>query len=176
MKAAIEVRALTPRDERSGFSCGDEDLDRFFHRFAGQNQFRHHIGVTYVAVQDGGIVGFVTVAPAELDIEALPADRRSHLPRYPLPVLRLARLAVDRKARGRGVGASLLLFALRLSRRTADEIGCVGAVVDAKPGAMDFYSRYGFKPLVPLEGALLTRPEPVPMFLPLSAIPRVAGE
>jgi hypothetical protein len=64
-----------------------------------------------------------------------------------------------------------LRHALHLARRTAVEIGCVGVVVDAKPAARGFYLRYGFEPLSVVEGALLDRPEPTPMFLPLSAIP-----
>jgi hypothetical protein len=60
---SIQIRGLEPGDDRSRFSSGNPDLDRFFHRFAGQNQFRHHIGVTYVAVEGGDILGFVTIAP-----------------------------------------------------------------------------------------------------------------
>jgi predicted N-acetyltransferase YhbS len=104
-------------------------------------------------------------------IDALPAERRRLLPRYPLPVLRVARLAVSEQAQGQGVGQSLLRFALSLARRTATEIGCSGVVVDGKPEAREFYLAYGFEPLSLVEGALLDRPEPTPMFLPLSAIP-----
>ena len=44
----VRVRRLEPRDDRTGFRSGNIDLDRFFQRYAGQNQFRHHIGTTYV--------------------------------------------------------------------------------------------------------------------------------
>jgi GNAT superfamily N-acetyltransferase len=168
---SIQIRVLEPGDDRSRFSSGNPDLDRYFHRFAGQNQFRHHLGVTYVAVEGGDILGFVTVAASEIAIDALPAEHRGRLPRYPLPVLRVARLAVSVSGRGRGIGRALLRHALHLARRTAVEIGCVGVVVDAKPEARGFYLRYGFEPLSVVEGALLDRPEPTPMFLPLSAIP-----
>jgi hypothetical protein len=46
------IRRLEPSDDRSGLDSGQVELDRFFHRFAGQNPFRHHLGVTYVAVMD----------------------------------------------------------------------------------------------------------------------------
>lgn len=72
----IKTRALLPADERGHFRSGNDDLDRFFHRFAGQNQFRHHIGVTYVAVEAGEIMGFVTVTPAEILVEDLPSDKK----------------------------------------------------------------------------------------------------
>ena len=165
------IRRLKPGDDRERFSSGNPELDRFFHRFAGQNQFRHHVGVTYVAVEEDEILGFVTVSPSEIEIDALPAERRRRLPRYPLPTLRVARLAAAQTAQGRGVGQALLRFALTLARRMADEIGCVGVVVDAKPAARTFYLRYGFEPVAAVEGVLLDRPEPTPMFLPLSAIP-----
>lgn len=45
----FEVRRLEPDDDRSGFRSGNVELDRFFLRYAGQNQFRHHIGTTYIA-------------------------------------------------------------------------------------------------------------------------------
>lgn len=54
----VEVRRLEPHDDRTRFRSGNVELDRFFLRYAGQNQFRHHIGTTYVAVRvrpsDGG--------------------------------------------------------------------------------------------------------------------------
>ncbi|SDX60397.1 GNAT family N-acetyltransferase [Thiocapsa roseopersicina] len=168
---SVGIRRLEASDDRDRFCSGHPDLDRFFQRFAGQNQFRHHVGVTYIAVEDDAILGFVTVSPSEIEIDALPADRRRRLPRYPLPTLRLARLAVAQSAQGRGIGQALLRFALTLARRMADEIGCVGVVVDAKPEAQTFYLRYGFESVSAVEGVLLDRPEPTPMFLPLSAIP-----
>ena len=64
---SLEVRALGPDDDRSAFTCGDDDLDRFFHLYAGQNQFRHHVGVTYVAADGASIHGFVTVAAASIN-------------------------------------------------------------------------------------------------------------
>jgi hypothetical protein len=53
----ISIRRLRPDDERSRFRSGNIDLDRFFQRFAGHNQFRHHIGTTYVAVDGGSLLG-----------------------------------------------------------------------------------------------------------------------
>jgi GNAT superfamily N-acetyltransferase len=106
-------------------------------KFAGQNQFKHYVGVTYVAVEGTSILGFATISPAHVEIEGLPATARKKLPRYPLPVLRLARLAVDESARGQGLGAQLLRFVLQLAMRMADDYGCVGVVVDAKPDALN---------------------------------------
>src|SRR5437773_11373542 len=98
----MEIRALRPSDDRSAFQCGDEDLDRVFHGYAGQNQFRHYLGVTYVAVEADRVLGFATVAPRHVDIEDLPQRARKNLPRYPVPVLGLARLAVDKSTQSTG--------------------------------------------------------------------------
>jgi hypothetical protein len=94
----MEIRSLREGDDRSRFQSGDPDLDRFFRQFAGQNQFKHHIGVTYIAIDGGQILGFATIAPCHVEIEDLPVLARKKLLRYPLPVIRLARLAVDAPA------------------------------------------------------------------------------
>ena len=166
----MEIRALRPSDDRSSFQSGDEALDRFFHRYAGQNQFRHYLGVTYVAVDGGRILGFATVAPRHVDIEELPERTRKKLPRYPIPVLGLAKLAVDESARSMGLGSQLLRFVLEVAAKVADDVGCAGVVVDAKPGAVDFYAKYGFTPFEALEGQAEARPRPTTMWLPIQAI------
>jgi GNAT superfamily N-acetyltransferase len=171
----IEIRALRERDNRTSFRSGDADLDRFFQQFAGQNQFRHHVGVTYVAVDDQHILGFATVAAAHVEIEELPAVARRKLPHYPLPVLRLARLAIDQSAQGQGLGLQLLRFVLRLAVQMADDYGCVGVIVDAKPDAVAFYTRYGFLPVEPIEGGSDARPAPTPLFLSTRAISAALG-
>jgi GNAT superfamily N-acetyltransferase len=169
--SSVEVRQLRSTDDRSQFTSGDIDLDRFFRRFAGQNQFRHHLGATYVVVEGEDILGFATVSAGQIEIDDLPETRRKKLPRYPLPVIRLARLAVAERAQQRGVGGLLLRAVFRIAHETADSIGCVGVVVDAKPEAVAYYQRYGFEELEVVEGALDSRPQPKAMFLPLGAIP-----
>jgi GNAT superfamily N-acetyltransferase len=171
----VEIRALRESDDRASFRSGDPDLDRFFHQFAGQNQFRHHLGVTYVAVEDRTILGFATVAAAHVEIDDLPVAARRKLPQYPLPVLRLARLAVDESSQGQGLGLQLLRFVLRLALQMADDYGCVGVIVDAKPDAEAFYVRYGFVPVDAVEGRSDARPAPTPMFLSIRAIRGAAG-
>lgn len=166
----MEIRALRPGDDRSTFRSGDEALDRFFHRYAGQNQFRHHLGATYVAVDGSRILGFVTVAARHLEVEDLPERVRKKLPRYPLPALGLARLAVDESARSKGLGAELLRFALKLALKMADDVGCAAVVVDAKPGAVEFYAKYGFTRFEALEGQSDARPRPTAMYLMVEEI------
>jgi GNAT superfamily N-acetyltransferase len=169
-KLEVRVRRLEPRDDRTEFRSGNIDLDRFFQRYAGQNQFRHHIGTTYVAVQADRIVGFVTVSSGEMVADKLTRTLRQRLPAYPLPILRLARLAVDERFQGHGIGRLLLRTMLALALEIQDRIGCIGVVVDAKSGAVTFYSSMGFKPIDLISGALGDRPEPIAMFLPVGQI------
>ncbi len=172
---AIAVRKLRPDDDRSTFDSGDPDLDRFFKRFAGQNQFKHYVGTTYVAEEEGLLVGFATVSAAQVEIQDIPHARQGRLPRYPLPVLRLARLAVDKRAQGRGVGLTLLKAVFVMARAMASDFGCIGVIVDAKPQAVPFYGRYGFTALEVVQGHLGDRPEPLPMLLEIGAIPATSG-
>jgi GNAT superfamily N-acetyltransferase len=166
----MEIRALRESDDRSDFRSGDADLDRFLHKYAGQNQFRHHLGTTYAAVEGNRVAGYATVAPGHIEIEQLSSDLRKRLPPYPLPILRLARLAVDDSLRGRGVGRQLLRFVLDPAVRLAGDFGCLGVVVDAKPEAVSFYEQFGFAPLEVIEGHSEARPPATAMFLTLSEI------
>ncbi len=168
----IEFRALRVDDIRDGFRSGDVELDRFFHKFAGQNQFRLHIGTTYVAIRESEILGFATVSATSITIEDFPKSARKRLPKYPLPALRLARLAVAASARGHGIGKQLLKAVFRIAHEMADRTGCVAVVVDAKPAAIEFYQGFGFEAFEIISGELGDRPALLPMILPLGSIPR----
>jgi GNAT superfamily N-acetyltransferase len=174
--AAIEIRPLRTDDDRSTFSCGHPDLDRFFQHYAAQNQFKLHLAVTYVAASDGRILGFATVAVSSLERDRLPsAPLRRRLPGYPLPVLRLARLGVHARVQGSGVGRALLRHVLGLALDQRGRLGCVGVVADAKPDAIAFYERYGFVPLEGIrEGAL--HGDPSPMVLAILTIAETGGK
>lgn len=174
-RGRVVVRRLEASDDRQRFRSGDIDLDRFFQRYAGQNQFRHHIGTTWVTVSVPKIVGFATVSAAHVEVGALPEPERRRLPAYPLPVLRLARLAVAESAQGQGVGRLLLRTVFALALRMSEDMGCIGVVVDAKPGATGYYATLGFRELQTTRGLLGDRPQPTPMFLELSAIPPAGG-
>jgi GNAT superfamily N-acetyltransferase len=166
----IELRPLRATDDRSGFCCGEPALDRFIQHYAGQNQFKLRLAVTYVAVLGERILGFATCAAGSLEKQELPDEQqRRRLPTYPLPILRLARLGVDQVAQSRGIGRLLLKHVLNLALQQRDTVGCVGVVTDAKPGAISFYQGLGFIPLVGArEGAL--HGGATPMFLDIHTI------
>ena len=163
------VRFLQPTDDRSAFSCGDPDYDDFLRKYAAQNQFRHRVGKTLVAVDDEHVIGYATFALGEVSADVLPEDLTRQLPRYPCPVVRLARLAVDVRYQGNGIGAYLVAEVLSMSLRVRGELGCVAVVVDALKSRQDFYAELGFMPMDVLQG----RPRvagTVPMVLMLSEI------
>ncbi len=111
--------------------------------------------------------------------ETLTKNLRRRLPAYPLPNLRLARLAVDERFQGCGIGRLLLRAMLELALEMRGRVGCIGVVVDAKAEAVTFYSSLGFKPIDLISGALGDRPEPIAMFLPvdlIAAAVNVAGK
>ena len=165
-----EIRPLAKDDDRSGFSCGQPELDRFFEHYAGQNQFKLHLAVTYVATIESRVVGFATIAASSMERASVPIARlRKRLPAYALPVLRLARLGVDERVQGVGIGKALLRHVLMLALEERDRIGCVGVVTDAKPAAVGFYEGLGFVAVDGVREGLL-HGEPLPMFLAIETI------
>ena len=110
-----EIGAIERTADRQAFHSGDEALDLYFHKYAGQNPFRHHVGVTYLAKAGGRVLGFVTVSPGSLDAGDLPSGRRA--PPYPVLILRVARLAVDESARELGLGKHSFASPLSSPRR-----------------------------------------------------------
>ncbi len=144
--SAWEIAPLSQAHDCSGFDCGEPKLDAYLKQLADQHTKRN-VSRVYVAVGfDGRVAGFYTLSSAQLAFEDLPETVRKGLSEhYPVPAVRLGRLAVDRSAQGRGLGEALLMNALYRCARTAQEIGIVAVVVDAKhERARDFYLRYDF--------------------------------
>ena len=168
--ADVEIRRLDRDDDRSSFSCGDAALDRFFQHYSGQNQFKLHLAVTWVAGRGSDLLGFATVAGGSIERKSVPdPGLRKRFPDYPLPVLRLARLGVDRRAQGLGLGRALVRHVLQLALAQRDVVGCVGVVTDAKADAVGFYEGLGFVRLDGVrEGTL--HGDPTPMFLAIATI------
>ena len=164
------IRPLEPEDDLGAFDSGNEDLDRFLRKHAAKNQYQLHIGVTYVAIEGKRIVGFVTVAPGSIQSDELPVASVKKLPAYPLPILRLARLAIDRSRQRQGIGSAIVRFVFLQALEMMKKYGCLGVVVDAKPTSVGFYTALGFEPLAALEGQIRGPEEPLPLFMPIEVI------
>jgi GNAT superfamily N-acetyltransferase len=165
---AVAIRRLDEADETESFDCGDEPLNNYLRRHAWINQQKGSIGVTYVAVDDAApeaVLGYFTLAASSIARDRLPKKNVRGLPPYDLPLVLLARLAVDRRFAGRGLGQALLTEALRIALRVAQEIGCRCMVTDAYRDKIAWYAKYGF---TPIEGA--SEEGPQKMFLDLRTV------
>jgi GNAT superfamily N-acetyltransferase len=134
--------------DRDGFDCGEVSLNGYLRRLAGQH-FRDGIATTQVLVDDAApsrILGFYTLAAAQVSLSDMQAADRRRLPQYPVPAARLARLAVLRAEQGRGLGAALLQDAVTRCLALRADLGVRVLVVDALgEAAAAFYRRYGFR-------------------------------
>ena len=104
MSAAYEsVRKLAPADSTEGFDCGQPPLNQFLQRYALVNQ-KANSSQTYVSCLGAEVVGFYSLAVGSVDPEDAPARVMKGLARHPVPVMILARLAVDRDHQGKAWG------------------------------------------------------------------------
>ena len=143
------IEPLAEGHDRGPFSCGKPGLDEFLRLYALQNQ-RKGVGRTFVAVRPGEAIvrGYYTLSSGSVAFAHLPPERRKGLPRYPVPVAHMGRLAVAQDFRGLGLGRLLLLDALRRTQRVAHDLGVCGMeVVALDEAARGFYLKYGFVPL-----------------------------
>lgn len=142
------IERLAAHHQRAVFDCGEPALNDFLQRQAGQLE-RRGFGKTYVSLGEPGshIAGFVTVSVGQIQTLQLPPELK--LPRYPAPVFRIGRLAVDQGSKGRGIGHQLMSFALQMALEFSQQAGLYAVVVDAKhANAKRFYDRLGFRATV----------------------------
>ncbi|MBK7002462.1 MAG: GNAT family N-acetyltransferase [Rhodoferax sp.] len=141
------IEQLSPSHDKRAFTCGVDALDAYLRRFARQHAAAN-ISRTYVAADGAAIYGYYSLAMAGIRRENLPAKHTGRFPNFPLPVARLARLAVAQQHQRQGLGELLLADALQRCLRLSDEIGMVGVIVDAKDErARGWYLRYEFEQL-----------------------------
>lgn len=137
---------LKPSHRVEGFDCGAEPLNIYVKRFADINN-RNGSARTYVSVRDNQIVGYYTIAPGSVEKERVPERVGHGLARHPVPVILLARLAVDKKEKGKGLGGGLLRDALARVISASEIIGGRALLVHAKDEqAKAFYEHFGFEP------------------------------
>ena len=148
--STLVIEPLDDTHDLAAFRCGQPSLDDYLRRYAGQNQ-RRGIGRTFVACDPSNrrTVGYHTIAAGAVRFTSLPAATRRRLPRYPIAVALLGRLAVDEIWQGRRLGESLLIDALTRVVNVADRIAIHAIeVVAIDDDARTFYEHYGFTPLI----------------------------
>lgn len=165
---AVTIRALEEFDALEGFDCGDEPLNNYLKRHAWINQQKMSIGVTYVALDEAApraVLGYFTLATSSIPRDRFPKKHVRGLPPYDLPLILLARLAVDLRFAGKGLGHALIAEAFKITLRVANEVGCRYIITDAYRHRVDWYAKYGF---IPIEGAAKDGPQK--MFLDIRTI------
>lgn len=129
----------------SSFSCAVEELDTYLHRYA-KNNHKKGIGKTFVLLLEGRVIGFYTVSMAGVDFNKLPGNFIAGIPKYPVPVARIGRLAVDKDYKNKGFGKFLLLDALARILEASKIIAAYCVLVDAKNiKVAKFYEQFGFE-------------------------------
>lgn len=143
------VERLNPkRHDRAAFCCGEPTLNVYLQQQASQHH-RDGTATTHVLVDDADprvILGFYSVSAAQLKLDDMLAKDQKRLPRFPVPAVRLARLAVASTVQGNGHGGYLLAHAIARALALREELGLCVIIVDAlHDAASRFYRAFGFR-------------------------------
>jgi len=161
LAANLRVEALEAHHDRAGFCCGVPELDAYLQERAGQD-LKRKLAAVFVLTQDSKTVaGFYTLSAHSISGADYPPEIAKRLPRFPLPITLLGRMAVAQSSQGAGLGEYLLLDALNRALHGSRQIASWAVVVDAKAGARSFYLKHGFIPL---------HTSPDRLFLPMKTI------
>jgi len=158
------ITPLHKSHDRSAFDCGEPSLDDYLHRYASQD-IRRRINKVFIASPPDAprrVIGYYSLSAGSLQAGALPESLRRRLPRYPVPMARIGRLAVARSHQGQGIGSILLADALQRTARASQVMAVYAVVVDALDRrAARFYRQFGFIPLPS---------QPLTLFLPMDSV------
>jgi predicted GNAT family N-acyltransferase len=157
------IQPLGTQHQRDTFTCGKPLLDEFIRLRVSQYEKRR-LGKTFVAVRpdETQVVGYYTLTASAIAFEHLPTELAKKLPKHPVPVILLARLAIDQSVKGQRLGEHLLLDAFARCVELSEKLGVYAVEVDAlDDSASRFYRKYGFVPLLD---------NPLHLFLPISTI------
>jgi len=136
--------------DRKSFDCGTEELNTFLRTFAARHR---EAGISLTMVLPSHEIGseicaYYTLSHTEIERQTLPATLAKKLPRYPIPVLLVAQLAVHRALQGQGIGKVTLIRALRHCHEVNAHLPSYATVVDALDESVrNFYLQYGFQTL-----------------------------
>jgi GNAT superfamily N-acetyltransferase len=162
----VSIVKIDPSFQLNSFDCGSEDLNRFLIRFALTNQ-QADASVTYLALAGNEIVGYYTLVYGDVGYDDAPNGLKKGLARHPVPLMILARLAIDRRWQGRRIGSGLLKDAMIRTLKAAEIAGIRAFAVHAKDDdAVAFYARFPFVP---------SPVDPFHLFLPMKVLRRSVG-
>ncbi|MCX7864852.1 MAG: GNAT family N-acetyltransferase [Novosphingobium sp.] len=146
-QAFSPVKKLDASHEVDAFDCGKEPLNRFLQRHALVNQKAGSAKTWVVCRERQRVVGYYSLAVGAVEHAGAPGRVSKGLARHPIPVMLLARLAIDRSEQGKGLGRALLRDALLRTAQAADIAGIRALLVHAKDDeARAWYERFDFEP------------------------------
>jgi GNAT superfamily N-acetyltransferase len=174
LKAKWQVEALSKEHQRQDFNCGDLELNGYLQRYVHQDSKRS-LTRAFVLIQtdvhgtrpkDPATKGYYTLSATHIQREKFPTEQAKKLPRYPIPAVLLGRLAVDHQLQGKGLGAFLLVDALKRVARASATIGVYAVMVDASSDrAAQYYQDFGF---------LTLKDQPRTLFLPMDTVLQIS--
>lgn len=158
------ITPLGKQHDRKSFDCGEPSLNQYLHCYANQDTKRRVNQVFVASPPDAPrqVIGYYSPSAGSLDTADLPETLRRRLPRYPVPVVLLGRLAVVESQQGKGLGSILLADALQRVAQASQVMAVYAVVVDAlNDRAAEFYQQFGFIPLPS---------QPLKLFLPMDSL------
>ena len=165
--ATCRIVPFSRQFNRSTFNSGDYELDQWLKQYSGQNQ-RKDLTRTFLALDPAkkNVIGYYAAVASTMETERRNTRESAPTREYSIPVILLARLAVDRSRHGRGIGSALLAHALTNASLVAEKVGVQAVIVDAASAdAKAFYLAHGF---------VAFPEEPKRLFLPISTMKRLA--
>lgn len=160
----LVISPLGKSHDRKSFDCGEQFLNEYLHQYAGQD-IKRRINKVFVASPPEAphqVIGYYGLSAGSLDANDLPERLRGRLPRYPVPVVLLGRLAVAGSHQGLGIGSVLLADALQRIVQASQVMAVFAVIVDAlNDRAAKFYRQFGFIPMPN---------QPLKLFLPMDSV------
>lgn len=140
VKSIEEVESMALQE----FSCGIDELDTYLKEYAKQNH-KKCIGKSFIAIKENRVIGYYTLSMACIEFNEVPEGYNRGIPKYPVPVAKIGRLAVDAQFQGKKIGTALLIDALKKILEATKTVAAYAVVVDAKnDSAKRFYEGFGF--------------------------------
>jgi GNAT superfamily N-acetyltransferase len=143
----LDPQPLGGEHRLNGFDCGVGSLDIWLVKHArtagGAGSAR-----TYVVLdsKEDRVIGYHALTVASIEHAEATERARKGMPKHPIPAMLLARLAVDKTAQGRGIGAFLLQDAMTRALSVAEQAGIRLMLVHAlNDDARSFYEHFGFE-------------------------------
>ena len=138
------IKNISSKSCLKKFDCGVEPLNTFLSSYAIKNDALG-IGKTFVLENnERKIGGYFTLATSQVSFDNVPDEYKLKLPKYPIPAIRIARLAVSNDLKGKGIGKWLLSQAFMKILQVSEITGIYLIIVDAKETSKKFYEKYGF--------------------------------